>query len=84
MGLVRKGSHPVKYCPDCENPVGDHDLLEGEGVAINRLTLLKFKLDDSFLVAATFRPETIYGATNIWLNPMRSTYVSGQAVKSGS
>lgn len=69
MGLVRKGSHPVKYCPDCENPVGDHDLLEGEGVAINRLTLLKFKLDDSFLVAATFRPETIYGATNIWLNP---------------
>lgn len=29
MGLVRKGAHPVKYCPDCENPVGDHDLLEG-------------------------------------------------------
>ena len=30
-GLVRKGAHPVKYCPDDENPVGDHDLLEGEG-----------------------------------------------------
>ncbi|HOQ18730.1 MAG TPA: leucine--tRNA ligase [Methanothermobacter thermautotrophicus] len=69
LGLVRKGAHPVKYCPECENPVGDHDLLEGEGVAINQLTLLKFKLGDSYLVAATFRPETIYGATNLWLNP---------------
>ena len=26
---VVKGAHPVKYCPQCENPVGDHDLLEG-------------------------------------------------------
>lgn len=68
-GLVRKGEHPVKYCPECENPVGDHDLLEGEGVGINQLTILKFKLEDSYLVAATFRPETIFGATNLWLNP---------------
>jgi len=68
-GLVRKGEHPVKYCPECENPVGDHDLLEGEGVAINQLTILKFKIEDSYLVAATFRPETVYGVTNIWLNP---------------
>lgn len=68
-GLIRKGEHPVKYCPECENPVGDHDLLEGEGVAINQLTILKFKLEDSYLVAATFRPETIFGVTNLWLNP---------------
>ena len=67
--LIHKGSHPVKYCPDDDNPVGDHDLLEGEGVGINELTLIKFPYDDSFLVAATFRPETLYGATNFWLNP---------------
>lgn len=66
---VRKGSHPVKYCPDCQNPVGDHDLLEGEGVAVNELTILKFKKDDKYLVTGTFRPETIYGATNLWMNP---------------
>lgn len=66
--LIHKGSHPVKYCPDDDNPVGDHDLLEGEGVAINELTLIKFPYEDSYLVAATFRPETLYGATNIWLN----------------
>ncbi len=66
---VKKGSHPVKYCVSCENPVGDHDLLEGEGIGINELTLMKFKIDDMYLVTATFRPETIYGATNVWLNP---------------
>ncbi len=68
-GLVEKGEHPVKYCPNCDNPVGDHDLLEGEGVGVNELTLLKFKIDDKLLVTATLRPETIVGATNIWLNP---------------
>ncbi len=67
--LVRKGIHPVKYCPECQNPVGDHDLLEGEGVAINELTLVKFKINDDYLVAATFRPETLFGVTNLWLNP---------------
>ncbi len=68
-GLVRIGAHPVKYCPECQNPVGDHDLLEGEGVGINELTLVKFRFGDSYLVAATFRPETLFGATNLWINP---------------
>ena len=68
-GLVQKGEHPVKYCPNCDNPVGDHDLLEGEGVGVYELTLLIFKFDDKVLVTATLRPETIVGATNIWLNP---------------
>ena len=68
-GLVRIGEHPVKYCPECGNPVGDHDLLEGEGVGINELTLVKFEMDREYLVAATFRPETLFAATNLWLNP---------------
>jgi leucyl-tRNA synthetase len=68
-GLVRIGEHPVKYCPECENPVGDHDLLEGEGVGINELTLVKFELEGEYLVAATYRPETLFGVTNLWLNP---------------
>jgi leucyl-tRNA synthetase len=68
-GLVRIGEHPVKYCPECGNPVGDHDLLEGEGVGINELTLVKFEIDGEYLVAATFRPETLFAATNLWLNP---------------
>ncbi len=68
-GLIKQGEHPVKYCPHDKNPVGDHDLLEGEGVGVNELTLLKFKCEDITLVTATLRPETIFGATNLWLNP---------------
>ncbi len=68
-GLIRKGAHPVKYCPECQNPVGDHDLLEGEGVGISELTLVKFEMDGVYLVAATFRPETLFGTTNLWINP---------------
>jgi leucyl-tRNA synthetase len=42
----------------------------GEGVTPEEYTLIKYRLDDKrFLPAATFRPETIYGVTNIWLNP---------------
>ena len=49
--------------------MGDHDLLEGEGVGINELTLVKFEIDGDYFVAATFRPETLFGATNLWINP---------------
>ncbi|MFW5911842.1 MAG: leucine--tRNA ligase [Candidatus Hadarchaeota archaeon] len=69
MGLVEKGEHPVKWCPNDQNPVTDHDLLEGEGVSIVEYTLLKYRVGDYVLPAATLRPETIFGVTNLWLNP---------------
>ena len=68
-GYVVKGTHPVVWCPHCESPTGDHDRQEGEGVAPEEYILMKFKYGDAYLPAATFRPETIYGVTNIWLNP---------------
>ncbi len=68
-GYVVKGTHPVVWCPHCESPTGDHDRQEGEGVAPEEYTLMKFAYGDAYLPAATFRPETIYGVTNIWLNP---------------
>ncbi len=67
--LITKGKHPVKYCPNDKNPVGDHDLLAGEEAEINEFTLLKFKYNDLFLPTATLRPETVFGTTNIWLDP---------------
>ena len=73
FGYVVRGTHPVVWCPRCESFVGDHDRLEGEGVRPEEFTLMKFKLagegPEAFLVAATFRPETIFGVTNLWLNP---------------
>ncbi len=73
LGYVVQGTHPVVWCPHDKSPTGDHDRLEGEGVSPEEFTLVKFKLaqDEKFLVAATFRPETIYGATNLWIHPER-------------
>ena len=69
-GYVTRGTHPVVWCPKCKSPTGDHDRQEGEGVAPEEYTLIKFKLDEqTYLPAATFRPETIYGVTNIWIHP---------------
>jgi len=69
-GCVTKGTHPVVWCPKDKSPTGDHDRQVGEGVTPEEYTLIKYKLDgDTFLPAATFRPETIYGVTNMWINP---------------
>jgi leucyl-tRNA synthetase len=68
-GYVTKGTHPVVYCPHCDSPTGDADRQEGEGIAPEEYTLMKFKFEDSLLPAATFRPETIYAVTNMWINP---------------
>lgn len=74
---VFMGTHPVVWCPHCESPTGDHDRLEGEGVSPEEYILIKFRLGDAFLVAATFRPETIFGVTNLWLNP-DAEYIEAQ------
>ncbi|MGB9914191.1 MAG: leucine--tRNA ligase [Candidatus Bathyarchaeales archaeon] len=69
-GYVTKGTHPVVWCPKDKSPTGDHDRQVGEGVTPEEYTLIKYKLDEgTFLPAATFRPETIYGVTNMWINP---------------
>jgi len=68
-GRVVKGSHPVVWCPSCQSATGDHDRLSGEGVSPEEFSLVYFQADGVMLAAATLRPETIFGATNIWLNP---------------
>lgn len=72
-GLIKRGTHPVKYCPNDENALGDHDLLEGEEADIDDFYLIKFRLKnkekDVFLPCATLRPETVFGVTNLWMKP---------------
>jgi leucyl-tRNA synthetase len=74
---VVRGAHPVKYCPQCDNPVGDHDLLEGIEAEIIRFVLVMFSWDGYLLPCATLRPETTYGVTNLWVNPA-VTYVKAE------
>jgi leucyl-tRNA synthetase len=74
-GFVKIDKHPVIWCPKDQAPIGDHDRIEGEGETPVEYTLLKFPLADGrFLVAATIRPETVYGQTNLWIDP-DATYV---------
>ncbi len=64
-------------CVNC-GPVAvdpsETDISKGGNAEKQEYTLLKLKFGTSFLVAATLRPETIYGQTNVWLNPA-SRYV---------
>ena len=62
-------------------PCADHDRAEGEGVNPQEYTLVKLQIIDLpakleplkgkkvFLVAATLRPETMYGQTNCYILP---------------
>jgi leucyl-tRNA synthetase len=69
LDKVVKGAHPVRWCPHDENPVEDHDILRGEDATTIEYTLIKFKLDGEILPCATLRPETVFGVTNLWVNP---------------
>ncbi|MDR4511565.1 MAG: leucine--tRNA ligase [Nitrososphaeraceae archaeon] len=70
-GLIVQGSHPVGWCPRDDNPVSQHDTLGDVEPEFNEYTLIKFKLlnKNIFLPVATLRPETIFGVTNLWINP---------------
>ena len=67
-GFVQRGKHPVVWCPKEHAPVSDHARSVGEGETPQEFTLLKFPLDKhTMLIAATLRPETVYGQTNLWV-----------------
>ena len=68
-GYVSKGTHPVVWCPRCKSPTGAADRLVGEGITPEEYVLMKFKFGEGYLPCATLRPETIYGVTNLWINP---------------
>jgi len=75
-GFIGKGTHPVVWCPKEFKVVGDHDRPdEYVGISFVDAVIIKFKLDDGRIIPTlTFRPETIYGVTNIWVHP-EATYV---------
>lgn len=67
-GFIDKGKRPVVWCLKDNIVVGDHDRIEGEGETPQEYYLMKFKFGKDYLVAATLRPETVYGQTNFWIN----------------
>lgn len=67
--LIIQGSHPVGWCPKDQNPVSQHDTMGDVEPDFTEYTLVKFTLDDCIIPTATLRPETIFGVSNLWVNP---------------
>ncbi|KAM3925797.1 leucine--tRNA ligase, cytoplasmic [Leptodactylus fuscus] len=79
---IKFGKRYTIYSPRDGQPCMDHDRQTGEGVGPQEYTLIKMKIlepypakisglkgKNVFLVAATMRPETMFGQTNCWLRP---------------
>ena len=75
-GFLVQGTHPVGWCPVHNMPVGMHDTKGDVEPEIGEFVIIKFQDDKgkAFFPAATLRPETVFGVTNIWVNP-EATYV---------
>uniref|UniRef100_A0A8C1PNI6 Leucine--tRNA ligase, cytoplasmic n=1 Tax=Cyprinus carpio TaxID=7962 RepID=A0A8C1PNI6_CYPCA len=79
---IKFGKRYTIYSPKDGQPCMDHDRQTGEGVGPQEYTLIKMKIVEPypaklsglkgkkvFLVAATLRPETMFGQTNCWIRP---------------
>ena len=83
LGKVIKDKRHAVYSPLDGQPCADHDRATGEGVGPQEYTLIKMRVlefpgqlealsaskDKVFMLAATLRPETMYGQTNAWVLP---------------
>jgi len=70
--LIQK-PHFAPFCPKC-GPVAvdksETDISKGGNSDILEFTIIKFEMKNGdILPAATLRPETIFGITNMWVNP---------------
>ncbi len=69
-GRVIQGSHPVGWCPKDQNPVSQHDTMgDVEPKIDDKNFLVKFSFGEFIFPVTTLRPETIFGVTNLWVNP---------------
>jgi len=71
--LLTQKPHFAPFCTSC-GPVAvdasETDVKQGGTAQALEFAVLKFFLNDgSILPAATLRPETIFGVTNMWLHP---------------
>ena len=69
-GYIVKGKHPVGWCPNEDQAVGMHDTKKDAEPDIEKETTIKFKVDaeEAYVLCTTYRPETVFGATNLFVN----------------
>ena len=68
-GFLVRDTHPVGWCPVHNIPVGMHDTKGDVEPEIGEFVLIYFKGKDYVFPAATLRPETVFGAVAVWVNP---------------
>ncbi|MFN7991877.1 MAG: leucine--tRNA ligase [Candidatus Micrarchaeia archaeon] len=69
-GYLVKGEYPIAWCPSDGQAVSAHDTRGDVDPELEEVTVIKFEVSKGeYLVVTTYRPETIYGVTNIWINP---------------
>jgi leucyl-tRNA synthetase len=68
-GYITRGTHPVAWCPNDKNPVGVVDTQGDVEPEIGSSDVIKFEAAGTLYPTATLRPETIFGVTNLWVNP---------------
>ncbi|MCI0503119.1 leucine--tRNA ligase [Candidatus Micrarchaeota archaeon] len=73
LGYLIKGEYPIAWCPADKNAVSAHDTRGDVDPELEDVTVIKFAVagtgEPVSLVVTTYRPETVYGVTNIWVNP---------------
>ncbi|CAH8473332.1 unnamed protein product [Schistosoma bovis] len=84
QGKIQYGKRYTIFSARDNQPCMDHERTVGEGVVPQEYTLIKLKVisefpskfscvnqlkEPIFLVAATLRPETMFGQTNCWVHP---------------
>lgn len=67
--FITRGTHPVAWCPNDKNPVGTVDTQGDIEPEIGESYMIKFRQGDLIYPTATLRPETVFGVTNLWVNP---------------
>ena len=79
--VLKFGKKNIIFSPQMNQPCAAHDRSIGEDADVQEHTLIKLSLTTekyykdipTFLLAATLRPETMYGQTNVWVHK-DSTY----------
>ncbi len=71
-GLLTQKDYFGTECIEC-GPVAvdpsETDLSKGGTAEKQEYTLLKFEYNGRYITAATLRPETVFGQTNLWVDP---------------
>lgn len=81
LGYIKRKDSPVPYCPRDEFPVGMHDTKGDVEPEIIDMDSIYFPSKDFYFVAATPRPETIFGAIAILVNPDSDYIIANDSIR---